>query len=325
MKPKVLHLIGDNGLGGSNLAVKNLTESWLQEHFDFTVLTTAAATPRLKSLAPNLIVYHYASAWNHLPELWELRRWAPLALWEHHYSQGFVDHNVPHQRRFQTMLRLAYGLVDRVLTISQAQRQWLLKQRLVTPKKIQLLAPASPLAQLLALPPKPLGQPLILGAYGRFVPQKGFDVLIGAMPQVDPSRIHLRLGGYGQDEERLRTLAAGLPQVEWVGPVRDLPGFLTSCDAIVIPSRWEPLGLVCQEAKAAGKPVIVSAVDGLVEQAQGCGLIVPPEDVPQLAQALNALPQQDLTGWGQAGRISVQTAWADSLQHWADFLTEMTR
>ena len=42
-----------------------------------------------------------------------------------------------------------------------------------------------------------------------------------------------------------------------------------------MPSRWEPFGLSCLEAQAAGRPVLVSDVDGLPEQvAAGGGHIV---------------------------------------------------
>jgi glycosyltransferase involved in cell wall biosynthesis len=98
-----------------------------------------------------------------------------------------------------------------------------------------------------------------LGAYGRFSQQKGFDILIKAMQLVPSNQVQLILGGYGADEAMLKQLAEGMENVRFLGAISDVPSFLSTCDVVIIPSRWEPWGNVCLEAKAAGKPVIDSS------------------------------------------------------------------
>jgi len=66
------------------------------------------------------------------------------------------------------------------------------------------------------------------------------------------------------------------------------------------------------------------AVDGLQEQVQNCGLLVPANEPDKLAEAIASLPQQDLTAWGEAARASVVNAWAEFLQSWSLFLGEVT-
>ena len=315
------------------------------------------AKAKLKYSSPDVIIFHYPCAWKYLLDLWLLKRHSKLYIYDHHYSQGFEQHQVASLSRFRLMLRLAYGLADGVVSISNAQRDWMLNNKLVKPGKIRTIFSASPVDALLTITAKNSSIPLKLGAYGRFAPQKGFDLLLPAFASLPAEKFQLYLGGYGQDEQLIKDLARNLPQVKLLGAIEDVPAFLTDCDVIVIPSRWEPWGLVCLEAKAAGKPVVIFDVDGLREQVAGdremgsgatafevsskdasvlrgdgedsfkvCdrGLIVPANNIEQLAEAIKSLPQQDLTAWGQAGRASVVNAWSEFLHSWELFLGEVT-
>ncbi len=105
----------------------------------------------------------------------------------------------------------------------------------------------------------------MLAAYGRFHPQKGFDLLIKAMQQVK-SPCRLLLAGEGEQLDELNALAAKVTNVEIVGKIDDVPSFLQACDAVIIPSRWEPFGLIFIESLAMNKPIISSQVDGLGDQ-----------------------------------------------------------
>jgi glycosyltransferase involved in cell wall biosynthesis len=324
MKPTVWHLIGDKRAGGSNHLVQQLISSPLATQFNFEVLRLEAAKVKLKYSSPDAIVFHYPCAWKYLLDLWLLKQHSKLYIYDHHYSQGFEQHQVTSKCRFRFMLRLAYGVADGVVSISSAQRDWMLAHKLVNPSKIRTIFSASPVDALLTIPPKSPSIPLKIGAYGRFAPQKGFDLLLVAFKSLPPAQFQLYLGGYGQDEQLIKNLAQDLPHVKLLGAIEDVPAFLADCDVIVIPSRWEPWGLVCLEAKAAGKPVVVFAVDGLTEQVQNCGLLVPANEPSKLAEAIKSLPQQNLAAWGQAGRTSVVNAWSEFLRSWSVFLGEVT-
>ncbi len=349
MKPIVWHLIGDKRAGGSNRLVKQLISSSLEKQFDFAVFRLEEAKAKLKYSSPDVIIFHYPCAWKYLADLWLLRQHSQLYIYDHHYCQGFEQHQVTSKYRFRLMLRLAYGLADGVVSISNAQRNWMLNHKLVKPNKVRTIYSASPIDILLTIPAKDPSIPLKIGAYGRFAPQKGFDLLLPAFASLPGEKFQLCLGGYGQDEQLIKDLARDLPHVKLLGAIEDVPAFLADCDVIVIPSRWEPWGLVCLEAKAAGKPVVVFAVDGLREQVRlgdgemgrwrdredgetgrdrfqigDCGLLVSPNNIQQLTKAISSLPEQNLTPWGESGRTSVVNAWTEFLHSWELFLGEIT-
>jgi glycosyltransferase involved in cell wall biosynthesis len=147
------------------------------------------------------------------------------------------------------------------------------------------------------------------------------------MALLPPEKFELQLGGYGPDESIIQSLAENLPHVHLLGPIQNVAEFLGHCDLILIPSRWEPFGLVCLEAKAAGKPVLVAQVDGLPEQVENCGVILPPDDLTAWTNAiahLEKLPKEDLIILGQIGRESVINVWENCLKNWENFLREAT-
>ncbi len=325
MKTKIWHLIGDRRAGGSNHLVRNLLASRLSDRFDFSMLTLAEARAQLGYQKPDLIIFHYPCTWKYLPDLMQLKKSSPVYLCDHHYCQEFERNRVAARWRFRLMLKLSYTLVNGVLSVSQAQRQWMIEANLVKEEKVTVINPASPIEKMLQIQRKVPGSPLILGAYGRFAQQKGFDILLRAIAQLPGEHFHLHLGGYGPDEATLRQLAQGLPQVKLLGAIEDVPSFLSTCEVVVIPSRWEPWGLVALEARAAGKPILASAVDGLCEQVRGCGLLVPSESPSALAYAIATLPESPLEDWGEAGRASARGAWEEFLQEWDSFLERASR
>lgn len=130
-------------------------------------------------------------------------------------------------------------------------------------------------------------------AYGRFTPEKGFDLLLEAFHRAGGAsgRLDLILAGLGPEEGRLRALRGALGLEERVlfygaASAREVADLLGGCEFVVIPSREEAFGLVALEAMAAGKPFIATAVGGLGElAAQGGGEMVEPS-AAALAESL---------------------------------------
>ena len=72
---------------------------------------------------------------------------------------------------------------------------------------------------------------------------------------------------------------------------RDVGALLAAADALVLPSRVEPLGNVIIEAWSAGCPVVAAAVTGpreLIEDGVD-GVLAPPEDAAALGAAIAGL------------------------------------
>lgn len=269
MRPQVIHLVDDKKLGGVKLALESQSESSLKQTFDFKICTLNLHSWFPRRYRADVICLHAAASWRKLPGLCLLRLaniGTPLLYQEHHYSECFVKHRVATPWRFLLMLKLSYRLMTRVLAVSDAQANWMKRENLTAQNKLIVMGQAKDVTPFLMLPAKPIGRPVVLGAYGRFDSQKGFDLLLEAMSQLSPEKVELRLAGGGEELEELEAKWASLPHVRFVGEVHDVPQFLCGCDAVVIPSRWEPFGLTCQESLTAGKTIITSGVDGLNEQ-----------------------------------------------------------
>jgi glycogen(starch) synthase len=71
----------------------------------------------------------------------------------------------------------------------------------------------------------------------------------------------------------------------------ELLGWLHGADAIVLPSRYEPFGIIALEAAAAGTPLVTSTAGGLGEAVVDgeTGLSFEPGDVAGLASAIRRL------------------------------------
>lgn len=326
-RPRILNLNDDPAWGGVNRVLSLLTQSPLSEIFDIDTRIVNSRWPLPLLVPHDLIIVHYAASWRKLGHLAALRLAnprTPLLVQEHSYGGGFERHCVPNRRRFRLMLRLFYGMADRVLANSHAVADWMTEAGLVRPDRLSTIPQCWDISALMALPPpepRSADSPLALATWGRMHRQKGFDDLIDAMALVSPQRAQLRIGGFGPDEDALRQRAAGMPHVRFVGRVDDVARFLSDVDAVVIPSRWEPFGLVALEAKAAARPVIATAVDGLVEQVAECGWVVPPSDPPSMAAAIEALTTADLIGHGLAGRLDVADAWDRFVRTWSGVMT----
>jgi glycogen(starch) synthase len=140
------------------------------------------------------------------------------------------------------------------------------------------------------------GGPLLVFA-GRLVHEKGVQTLLDALPALRRRHPGLRLivAGTGiyadqlQARARTRRLARG---VEWAGFVAedDLARLFSVADAAVVPSLYEPFGIVALEAAATGAPLVVSETGGLQDLVDA-GVVAasfPPRDVRALTEAVHA-------------------------------------
>lgn len=146
-------------------------------------------------------------------------------------------------------------------------------------------------------------RPTIL-AVGRFVPKKGFDVLLDACALLvrDGARFTCRLVGGGSEEGSLRARATALglgqvvqfdgplPQREVMAALREATVFAAPC-VVAEDGDRDGLPTVLVEAMALGTPCVATDVVGIPElvRHRETGLLVPPQDAPALAVALRAL------------------------------------
>ena len=136
-----------------------------------------------------------------------------------------------------------------------------------------------------------------LVAVGRLDRQKGFDLLLQAMPQILRANPAARLTIYGEGPERstLENLCDQLglgDAVSLPGASSSPGGWMAGADILVFPSRFEGFPNVVAEATVAGLPVVSFDCPygprELIRHGEN-GLLVPPEDVDQLASSVAQL------------------------------------
>jgi glycosyltransferase involved in cell wall biosynthesis len=129
----------------------------------------------------------------------------------------------------------------------------------------------------------------IIGAIGRLAFQKGFDVLLRAMRELDEATAVIV--GDGEERLPLQALARSLGVADrtiWAGWSDDVPSRVRSFDVFVLPSRFEGFPLAVLEALLAEKPVVAADVGSVAEAVVPgeTGFLVPPDDPGALAAAI---------------------------------------
>jgi glycogen(starch) synthase len=137
----------------------------------------------------------------------------------------------------------------------------------------------------------------LLGFAGRLVYEKGVQHLVSALPELRYRHPGLRvvIAGDGphrpelQQETRRLELDRAVNFAGFVGD--DLPATLAATDAMVVPSIYEPFGMVALESAAAGAPLAVSATGGLAEIVEPgvTGVTFPAKNPDALADAVSTL------------------------------------
>jgi glycosyltransferase involved in cell wall biosynthesis len=133
---------------------------------------------------------------------------------------------------------------------------------------------------------------------GRLVTVKGADKLVRAMPQIlkDFPNTKLLILGIGDMENELRSIADGLGihdkvifRTEFVSEEERIWHY-AAADIVVLPSLYEPFGIVCTEAMSMAKPTVVGArgTNGMREQIipsgeKQCGIHVNPFEPKDIA------------------------------------------
>lgn len=239
----------------------------------------ACNEPSVAGFAPDRTVVRFE--WETpLPRYWKLPGWLP---------------------RFQRA---------RYLFLSESDREEFLHEHSLIPRESTSVIPYYVDSQLFKPATRALSAShaaLRIGFAGQWVPRKGIAALLDAWPRVKaqvPSAQLELAGGPAMwktaepvpGAEECATLAksmeaAGLLRIIGALPRTRMRDFWSSLDIAVVPSLYEPFGLVALEAMACGVPVVASAIGGLKEIVQEgtSGLFVAPGDSSALAQALSTL------------------------------------
>jgi len=159
------------------------------------------------------------------------------------------------------------------------------------------------------------GRPRLL-VLGRLVERKGQEDAVRALTAVPDAELVV-VGGPETAEldddpevQRLRAIADELgvaDRLVFAGSVAraDVPGWIRSADVVLAVPWYEPFGITPLEAMACGRPVVATAVGGLVDSVVdgATGVLVPPRNPAALGAALSDLLADDerRAAYGAAG------------------------
>jgi glycosyltransferase involved in cell wall biosynthesis len=235
-------------------------------------------------------------AFGALPEAGALQSRAPLIALVHQPLALDPGLDTSQADTFRETERAALAAAARVVVTSEATARIVIADYEVPPGRVTVVRPGND-----PVPPAPGSNDGVvrLLSVGSVVPVKGYDLLIAALATLMDLPWRLTIAG---DRARDPAAAAQLDadiaayglgdRVEALGavaPERVTELYLAS-DVFVLASRFEGYGMALTEAIAHGLPVISTMAGAIPDTVPvGTGLLVPPDDVAALAQALRRL------------------------------------
>jgi glycosyltransferase involved in cell wall biosynthesis len=262
---------------------------------------------------------YWMSAWVGL----QLRKVNPVQLVHTYHSLGAVKYQTTGKipAIAQTRLNVEKQILEQAdcVVATSPQEQEVLRNLVSSQGRIEVIPCGTDVQNFRAVPRHEARSKLgfhhheqIVLYVGRFDPRKGIETLVRAFAQLQGSKNakNLRLvivGGSDPTQadgaERLRieqlTQELGISQqTTFAGRIGHdlLPFYYTAADVCVVPSHYEPFGLVAIEAMACGTPVVASDVGGLrfTVMPEETGLLVPPQDHPGFARAIERVLSDQL-------------------------------
>ena len=203
--------------------------------------------------------------------------------------------------------RLTASLADKIVTVSEAVREFAIAKIGITPDKLVTIYNGVDLSEFSRNPNREgieearreLGiapSHVVVGTVGHLEEEKGCEYLLQAAARVSTQdgNVTFLLVGDGSQRAKLENLAEDLSissNVIFMGYRNDIPRILSVMDIFVLPSLYEGLPNALLEAMAACRPVVATQVGGIPEVvADGeTGILVPRRDPGALAGAICVL------------------------------------
>lgn len=180
-----------------------------------------------------------------------------------------------------------------------------------------------------AMPDLGIGQEgALIVTPGSLIPRKGQALVIEALARLPG--VYLALAGAGEDEKRLRALAASLgvaDRVQFLGFVGHdlLPHVLSAADVLVLPSASEGLANVWVEGLACGTPIVIPDIGGAREVVKddSAGRVVPrtAEAIAEAVRDILADPPSQEAVCTHAARFSWSANARNLARFWSDVLS----
>lgn len=261
----------------------------------------------VKRIRPDVVNVHYATSYGAVAALAGLKNYA-LSVWGSDIYE-FPKKSVLHRTLLKYSLARARYLFSTSRAMAREAESYTRKPFSITPFGVDL--------ELFSPEKRGRGEDsrFVVGTVKGLAPAYGIDLLLKAVARVREIApeipVQIRIAGKGPCEEEYHMLARelGLGDItHWLGfiPQWQAAEEWANMDLAIICSNAESFGVSAVEAQAAGCPVIISDIPGLMEATEpgNSSVVVPRGDVEAIAQAVLALYYDPArrAGMGQAGR-----------------------
>lgn len=262
---------------------------------------------------PLIHTNYWLSAWAGL----ELQKTSAIQLVHTYHSLGAVKYQslVEIPQVANTRLRIEREILERAncVVATSPQEQETLRSLVSTRGQVEVIPCGTDTNNFRLTSKTHARTKLKLGSHekvilyvGRFDERKGIETLVKACSLLKEKGVQnlklLIIGGSSEDmpdgdeRKRIENLVDQLGLKEstvFAGRIGHdvLPLYYTAADVCVIPSHYEPFGLVAIEAMACGVPVVASNVGGLKFTIipEETGLLVEPKDVEAFASGIHRI------------------------------------
>lgn len=217
------------------------------------------------------------------------------------FTRHHSDHNIRIGKKWHTRIDAWCGAhADHVIAVSEATRRIMIDMEgvpgdLITTVYNGMNPLGKPAAESVARARQALGlgQEPVLLMLARLHEEKGHRFLFEALPEIESrvGPVTLLLGGEGPHRRELEAMARSRgieDRVRFLGRRSDVAELISLCSLLVLPSLAESFGFVLVEAMSLGKAVVATTTGGIPEVVdhEKTGLLVPPADSEQLAEAI---------------------------------------
>jgi sugar transferase (PEP-CTERM/EpsH1 system associated) len=304
LRLRVIHVVNYLRRGGTEFGILKLMEGLGDEHFEHRLCTTRQFDPefvRAYELEERLSVaagtsegfqfpfFRLRKIFQQLkPHIVHTRNWGALEAIpaarlagvpvvvhsEHGYEVDNMGGLPLRQRLFR---RFAYGMADKVFTVTKELRDYHAKQAWISPERIDVLYNGvdterfSPHAEIRARVRKEFGIPadrIVLGSVGRMVPIKDYGTLLKAAEHLSQKgvNVHVLLVGKGPELDALQAQTGQLQwlrgRVSFLGSSDRVPELLNAMDIFILTSLGEGMSNTLLEAMSTALPVVATRVGG---------------------------------------------------------------